>query len=147
MRKIRILSVQPRRGCSPGSPCFFVVKLIIFSLDQKEHCIPSGKLHRPWVDSNSCQRKRAPPTCGSSSQALNDGRTSQPAFEEPWANTEAKGWELLLSQTGVRSWKVSLQQVAILGIDITENLAQKPNLEEDRVQIWFLSVCKAEMVS
>lgn len=51
---------------SEPSPCCFVVKLIVFSLDQKKHiifhldqkkhCIPSGK-PPPWIDSYSCQRK------------------------------------------------------------------------------------------
>lgn len=41
---------------SKPSPCCFVVKLIVFSLDQKKHCIPSGK-PLPWVDIYSCQRK------------------------------------------------------------------------------------------
>lgn len=124
---------------SKSSPCFFVVQLLI-CLDQKKHCIPSGK-PRALGRQLQPEKDRSLPTCASlpngisfhcrwfiesqeSKSSTMGELTGQPQKNYlcgDLADTEAKGRELLLPQTRVRSWKMSLQQVTILGLDFKEN--------------------------
>ncbi|XP_035244375.1 homeobox protein ANF-1-like [Anguilla anguilla] len=118
----------------------FTIESILGLEKTGQHPITSQKPHRPWADSGTAQLqvhavgnishesseakvKEESPACSSYRRTLNwyIGRRPRTAF----TGTQI---ELLESVFQVNSYP---------GIDVREELAQRLDLDEDRIQIWF----------
>ncbi|XP_036055901.1 homeobox expressed in ES cells 1 [Onychomys torridus] len=140
------------------SSCSFSIESIL-GLDQKKDCGSSTRHHRPWADTCSDSEKN-----GNSFLHAPDlpREISFPCpMDHPMPEEGASKCENYFSASETLSLKRELSwyrgrrprtaftqnQVEVLenvfrvncypGIDIREDLAQKLNLEEDRIQIWF----------
>ncbi|XP_005077733.2 homeobox expressed in ES cells 1 [Mesocricetus auratus] len=143
---------------SKPSSCSFSIESIL-GLDQKNDCVPPVRPHRPWADACGDSEKYV-------SLCLHDpDLPSEVSFpcpvDHPMPEERASKHENYFSISEAPSLKRELSwyrgrrprtaftqnQVEVLenvfrvncypGIDIREDLAQKLNLEEDRIQIWF----------
>ncbi|XP_047386554.1 homeobox expressed in ES cells 1 isoform X2 [Sciurus carolinensis] len=131
---------------------------VLGGLDQKKDCVPSMKPHRPWADTCTSSEKDANLSQGPS---LPNGISFPCTVDHPMPEERALKYENYFSASERLSLKRELSwyrgrrprtaftqnQIEVLenvfrvncypGIDIREDLAQKLNLEEDRIQIWF----------
>nr|XP_031542258.1 homeobox expressed in ES cells 1 isoform X2 [Vicugna pacos] len=131
----------------------------ILGLDQKKDCVPSMKPHRPWAD--TCDSSGKDVNLRLHIPSLPNGTSLPCALDHPVQEERVSKYENYLSASERLSLKRELSwyrgrrprtaftqnQVEVLenvfrvncypGIDIREDLAQKLNLEEDRIQIWF----------
>ncbi|XP_015987089.2 homeobox expressed in ES cells 1 [Rousettus aegyptiacus] len=147
-----------RLGESKPSFCSFSIASIL-GLDQKKDCVPSMKPHRPWADTCGSSEKDVNPCLLVPS--LPNGILFPWTMDHlvPEERVLKYGNYFLASETlsskRELSWyrgrrprtAFTQNQIAMLenvfrvncypGIDIREDLAQKLNLEEDRIQIWF----------
>ncbi|XP_012886190.1 PREDICTED: homeobox expressed in ES cells 1 [Dipodomys ordii] len=145
-------------GESKTSPCSFSIESIL-GLDQKKDCVPSMKPHRPWADTWGSSEKDA--SLSLHVPSLPNGISFPSIVDHPMPEERALKYENYFSTSERLSLKKELSwyrgrrprtaftqnQVEVLenvfrvncypGIDIREDLAQKLNLEEDRIQIWF----------
>ncbi|XP_042536196.1 homeobox expressed in ES cells 1 [Dipodomys spectabilis] len=145
-------------GESKTSACSFSIESIL-GLDQKKDCVPSMKPHRPWADTWGSSEKDAGLSLHVPS--LPNGISFPSIVDHPMPEERALKYENYFSTSERLSLKKELSwyrgrrprtaftqnQVEVLenvfrvncypGIDIREDLAQKLNLEEDRIQIWF----------
>ncbi|XP_073900121.1 homeobox expressed in ES cells 1 isoform X2 [Castor canadensis] len=140
------------------SPCSFSIESIL-GLDQKKDCVPSVKPHRPWADTcdssgkdgNLCPHVPSFPSGISFPCMMDHPRPEEKAwkFENCLSASERLSLKKEMSWYRGRRPRTAFtpNQVEVLenvfrvncypGIDIREDLAQKLNLEEDRIQIWF----------
>ncbi|XP_008847509.1 homeobox expressed in ES cells 1 [Nannospalax galili] len=131
----------------------------ILGLDQKRDCVPSVRPHRPWADtcsssendSNPCLHVSNLPSEISFPCMLDHLVPEERAlkYENYFSASERLSLKRELSWYRGRRPRTAFtqNQVEVLenvfrvncypGIDIREDLAQKLNLEEDRIQIWF----------
>ncbi|EHB00392.1 Homeobox expressed in ES cells 1 [Heterocephalus glaber] len=143
---------------SKPSPCSFSIESIL-GLDQKKDCVPSPKPHRPWADTCSSSGKDGDLCLPVPS--LPGGISFPCTVDHPVTEERALQYEQIFSTSERLSLKREMSwyrgrrprtaftqnQIEVLenvfkvncypGIDIREDLAQKLNLEEDRIQIWF----------
>ncbi|KAM5315286.1 homeobox expressed in ES cells 1 isoform 1-T2 [Glossophaga mutica] len=158
MRMSPSLQERARLGESKPSPCPFSIESIL-GLDQKKDCVPSMKPHRPWADTCSSSEKDInlclpvpslpngillPCTVDYS---VPEERVLK--YENYFTASERLSLKRELSWYRGRRPRTAFtqNQIEVLenvfrvncypGIDIREDLAQKLNLEEDRIQIWF----------
>ncbi|KAM5280656.1 homeobox expressed in ES cells 1 [Ctenodactylus gundi] len=141
---------------SKPSPCSFSIESIL-GLDQKKDSLPSTKPHRPWADCCSSSGKDS----NLCLQSLPSGISLPHAVDHPVPEEKDLKCENYFSTSERLSLKREISwyrgrrprtaftqnQIEVLenvfrvncypGIDIREDLAQKLNLEEDRIQIWF----------
>ncbi|XP_027378096.1 homeobox expressed in ES cells 1 isoform X5 [Bos indicus x Bos taurus] len=128
-------------------------------LDQKKDCVPSTKPHRPWADTcgssgkevNLCLHVPTLPSGISLPQTVDHSVPEESVwkYEDYFAPSERLSLKRELSWYRGRRPRTAFtqNQIEVLenvfrvncypGIDIREDLAQKLNLEEDRIQIWF----------
>lgn len=147
-----------RLGESKPSPCAFSIESIL-GLDQKKDCVPSTKPHRPWADTcgssgkevNLCLHVPTLPSGISLPQTVDHSVPEESVwkYEDYFAPSERLSLKRELSWYRGRRPRTAFtqNQIEVLenvfrvncypGIDIREDLAQKLNLEEDRIQIWF----------
>ncbi|XP_059130519.1 homeobox expressed in ES cells 1 [Peromyscus eremicus] len=143
---------------SKPSSCSFSIESIL-GLDQKKDCGPAARPHRPWADTcsdsekygNSCLRAPDLPSeisfpCPVDHPMPEEGASK---YENYFSASETLSLKRELSWYRGRRPRTAFtqNQVEVLenvfrvncypGIDIREDLAQKLNLEEDRIQIWF----------
>ncbi|XP_044111186.1 homeobox expressed in ES cells 1 [Neovison vison] len=145
-------------GESKPSPCSFSIESIL-GLDQKKDCVPSMKPHRPWADTCGSSGKDVNlhvhiPSLpnGISFPCTVDHQVPEERFlkyENYFSASERLSLKRELSWYRGRRPRTAFtqNQIEVLenvfrvncypGIDIREDLAQKLNLEEDRIQIWF----------
>uniref|UniRef100_A0A3Q1MMM5 Homeobox expressed in ES cells 1 n=1 Tax=Bos taurus TaxID=9913 RepID=A0A3Q1MMM5_BOVIN len=131
----------------------------ILGLDQKKDCVPSTKPHRPWADTcgssgkevNLCLHVPTLPSGISLPQTVDHSVPEESVwkYEDYFAPSERLSLKRELSWYRGRRPRTAFtqNQIEVLenvfrvncypGIDIREDLAQKLNLEEDRIQIWF----------
>ncbi|XP_005387463.1 PREDICTED: homeobox expressed in ES cells 1 [Chinchilla lanigera] len=148
-------AAQPREG--KPSPRSFSIESIL-GPDQK-NCAPPLKPHRPWADACSSSGKEGDRCLPLPS--LPHGVSFPCAVDHPVTEERVLKHEYYrstserLSLKSEMSWykgrrprtAFTQNQIEVLenvfrvncypGIDIREDLAQKLNLEEDRIQIWF----------
>ncbi|XP_066207011.1 homeobox expressed in ES cells 1 isoform X1 [Saccopteryx leptura] len=147
-----------RLGESKPSSCSFLIESIL-GLDQKKDCGPSMKPHRPWADTCSSSEKDV--NLSLHVPCLPNGILFPCTVDHPVPEERILKCENYFSASERLSLKRELSwyrgrrprtaftqnQIEVLenvfrvnrypGIDIREYLAQKLNLEEDRIQIWF----------
>ncbi|XP_004448286.1 homeobox expressed in ES cells 1 [Dasypus novemcinctus] len=147
-----------RLGESKPSPCSFSIESIL-GLDQKQDCRPSEKPHRPWAD--TCRSSGKDGNLCLHVPSLPNGISFSCTVDHPVPEETVLKYENYFSPSQRLSLKRELSwyrgrrprtaftqnQIEVLedvfrvncypGIDIREELAQKLNLEEDRIQIWF----------
>ncbi|KAM5232032.1 homeobox expressed in ES cells 1 [Hipposideros larvatus] len=145
-------------GESKPSPCSFSIESIL-GLDQKKDCVPSVKPHRPWAD--TCGSSEKDGKLCLHVPGLPSGILFPYTVDHPVPEERVLKYENYFSASETLSLKRELSwyrgrrprtaftqnQIEVLenvfrvncypGIDIREDLAQKLNLEEDRIQIWF----------
>ncbi|XP_034354777.1 homeobox expressed in ES cells 1 [Arvicanthis niloticus] len=143
---------------SKPSPCSFSIESIL-GLDQKKDCATSKRPHRPWTDTcgdsekdgNPCLHAPDLPSEISFPCSVDHPKPeeSDPKYENYFSASETRSLKRELSWYRGRRPRTAFtqNQVEVLenvfrvncypGIDIREDLAQKLNLEEDRIQIWF----------
>ncbi|KAM9593166.1 homeobox expressed in ES cells 1 [Trichechus inunguis] len=145
-------------GESKPSPCSFSIDSIL-GLDQKKDCVPSVKPHRPWADTCSpsgkddhlCPQVPSLPTGISFPCAVGPPMPEERIlkYDNHFSSSERLSLKRELSWYRGRRPRTAFtqNQIEVLesvfrvncypGIDVREDLAQKLNLEEDRIQIWF----------
>ncbi|XP_055985677.1 homeobox expressed in ES cells 1 [Sorex fumeus] len=145
-------------GDSKPSSCSFSIESIL-GLDQKKDCAPQRKPHRPWTDTcgssgegvNLCLRVPSLPSGISVPCSVNHPVPEERIlkYESCFSVSERLSMKRELSWYRGRRPRTAFtqNQIEVLenvfrvncypGIDIREDLAQKLNLEEDRIQIWF----------
>nr|XP_004034397.2 homeobox expressed in ES cells 1 [Gorilla gorilla gorilla]XP_055239153.1 homeobox expressed in ES cells 1 [Gorilla gorilla gorilla] len=145
-------------GESKPSTCSFSIERIL-GLDQKKDCVPLMKPHRPWADTCSSSGKDGnlhlhvpnPPSGISFPSMVDHPMPEERAskYENYFSASERLSLKRELSWYRGRRPRTAFtqNQIEVLenvfrvncypGIDIREDLAQKLNLEEDRIQIWF----------
>lgn len=143
---------------SKPSPCSFSIESIL-GLDQKKDCVPSLKPHRPWAD--TCSNSGKDVNLCLHVPSLPNGISLPGTMNHPVPEERVLKYENYFSASETLSLRKELSwyrgrrprtaftqnQIEVLenvfrvncypGIDIREDLAQKLNLEEDRIQIWF----------
>ncbi|KAG8523852.1 Homeobox expressed in ES cells 1 [Galemys pyrenaicus] len=147
-----------RLGEGKSSPCSFSIESIL-GLDQKKDCVPSVKPHRPWTDTcgssgkdvNLCLHVLSLPNGISFPSTVDHSMPEERVlkYENYFSVSERLSLKRELSWYRGRRPRTAFtqNQIEVLenvfrvncypGIDIREDLAQKLNLEEDRIQIWF----------
>nr|XP_021523187.1 homeobox expressed in ES cells 1-like [Aotus nancymaae] len=144
---------------SKPSTCSFSIERIL-GMDQKKDCVPLMKPHRPWADTCSSSGKdgnlglHVPnPPSGISFPSMVDHpipeeRASK--YENYFSASERLYLKRELSWYRGRRPRTAFtqNQIEVLenvfrvncypGIDIREDLARKLNLEEDRIQTYFI---------
>ncbi|XP_004676099.1 PREDICTED: homeobox expressed in ES cells 1 [Condylura cristata] len=153
-------SLQEGAGHGEGKPssCSFSIESIL-GLDQKKDCVPSMKPHRPWTDTcgssgkdvNLCLHVLSLPNGISFPSTVDNSMPEERVlkYENYFSVSERLSLKRELSWYRGRRPRTAFtqNQIEVLenvfrvncypGIDIREDLAQKLNLEEDRIQIWF----------
>ncbi|XP_006862126.1 PREDICTED: homeobox expressed in ES cells 1 [Chrysochloris asiatica] len=143
--------------CKPSLSSFSIESIL--GLDQKKDCVPSVKPHRPWADTcsnsgkddNLCLQVTSFPSeisfPGTVDHPMPEEKILQ--YENYFSPSERLSLKRELSWYRGRRPRTAFtqNQIEVLenvfsvncypGIDIREDLAQKLNLEEDRIQIWF----------
>nr|XP_005008830.1 LOW QUALITY PROTEIN: homeobox expressed in ES cells 1 [Cavia porcellus] len=148
--------VQPREG--KPLPCSFSIESIL-GPDLEKDCVPSLRFHRPWADTCSSSGKDGNlclPVPSLPNGISVPGVVDHPATEERISKHEhylstserlslkrEMGWyrgrrpRTAFTQNQIEVLENVFRVNCYPGIDIREDLAQKLNLEEDRIQIWF----------
>lgn len=141
----------------PSSSSFSIESIL--GLDQKKDCVPSTKPHRPWTDTcgssgnnvNICLHFLSLPNGISFPSTVDYSMPEERVLkhENYFSVPERLSLKRELSWYRGRRPRTAFtqNQIEVLenvfrincypGIDIREDLAQKLNLEEDRIQIWF----------
>ncbi|XP_003217803.1 homeobox expressed in ES cells 1 [Anolis carolinensis] len=149
---------KPRYGENKSPPCSFSIESIL-GIERKKDGTPTAKPHRPWVDKcndlgEDCNPCLHIPSIAYAIPLFN--ARSYPEAEERvlkcenyFAVNERLSYKRELSWYRGRRPRTAFtrNQIEILesvfrvnsypGIDVREELAQKLDLDEDRIQIWF----------
>ncbi|XP_004581618.1 homeobox expressed in ES cells 1 [Ochotona princeps] len=153
-------SLQEGARLAEGKPssCSFSIESIL-GLDQKKDVLPTVEPHRPWADTCSSLGKDA--NSRSHVPDFPNGISFPCMVDHPMPEERVSKYENYFPASERVSLKRELSwyrgrrprtaftqnQIEVLenvfrvncypGIDIREDLAQKLDLEEDRIQIWF----------
>ncbi|XP_012370986.1 homeobox expressed in ES cells 1-like [Octodon degus] len=134
------------------APCSFSIESIL-GLDQKKYRMLPLKSHRPWEDACSSSRKDGNlclPVPSRPSMVDHQGTEERVLNHEHYLSTSERlalkremSWcrgrrpRTAFTQNKIEVLENVFRVNCYPGIDIQEDLAQKLNLEEDRIQIWF----------
>ncbi|KAM9534479.1 homeobox protein ANF-1-like [Salvelinus alpinus] len=128
-------------------PVFTIDRILGLDLDRQELRNVSLKLYRPWTELETTQQRRHITVKGSSKSSSEIKRKEEEHklnckdFTESYRRT--LNWYIgRRPRTAFSSAQIEVLESVFLinsypGIDIREELAQRLQLEEDRIQIWF----------
>ncbi|KAF7207712.1 homeobox expressed in ES cells 1-like [Nothobranchius furzeri] len=111
-----------------SQPAFYIDRILSLDLEKPERSL---KLHRPWAD-GGVGRKRGNSFCFKQHQ---DEQQNPPRTTSSWYMGRRP--RTAFSNSQVNALETVFQVNCYPGIELREQLAEKLDLDEDRVQIWF----------
>ncbi|XP_043934394.1 homeobox expressed in ES cells 1 [Protopterus annectens] len=136
--------------------CSFSIERIL-GLDRKQELSPAVKLHRPWTglyyslgqDGSLCPKfpilSYEIPLLHNISQSMTErisscerySETDKPSYKRELSWYRGRRPRTAFTRNQIEMLENVFQVNSYPGIDVREDLAQKLDLDEDRIQIWF----------